>query len=525
MIIDFRELEADATVTADICVVGGGAAGITLALELAGSGLEVCVLESGGHSFDPEVQALARGESVGVPYFPLEISRMRFLGGSTNHWGGWCAPLSAIDFEHRDWVANSGWPFKRDDLLPYYQRAQSLCQLGPFRYQAVEWTDQHRGFPELDPTKLESPCWQFSPPTRFGEVYREALEQAPNVRVLLHAHVTRLRANSESNAVEGVELTSLDGKKGRASARVYVAACGGLENARLLLLSGWPEGPGLGNQRGLVGRYFMEHPHLTIGTLVAADPRAFSRTYTVFDRDGTHVVAGFAPSAEAQRRERILNCGATLVFRGDGTEKGYQAYRELWRSARQGQWPDKLGERVRSVMRDLGDVADGLRRPDGEPYVGAVGWTGLFLRSEQAPNPDSRVSLGDALDPFGLPFSRLDWRLLPEDKRVLRATLRLIGEELGRLGLGRAQIPEWLLAEDDTWPDNVTGGSHHMGTTRMGDGPATGVVDSDCRVHGVDNLYVAGSSVFPTSGHANPTLTLVALAVRLAETLKGRLRA
>jgi choline dehydrogenase-like flavoprotein len=526
MIVDLSDLEPASVLESHVCIIGGGAAGITLALELAERGLDVCVLESGGLVYEQEVQDLARGETAGVPYFPLEISRMRFLGGSTNHWGGWCAPFSEIDFEQREWVAHSGWPFNRASLLGYYRRAQELCELGPFRYQAEDWADEDRSFPDFEASKLEAPCWQFSPPTRFGEVYRDLLISSPRIRVVLHAHVTGLPASAEGNAVEGVEFASLDGARGRATARTYVVACGGLENARLLLLTGWPDGSALGNKHDLVGRYFMEHPHTIAGTVLTADPRRFARTYTVFDRQGTHVVAGLAPSAAAQRRERILNCAASLVFKNnDGTELGYEAYRELVRDVRAGEWPDKTGQRLLTMMSDLGDVADGVGRREGEPYVGAIDWVGFYLRSEQTPNPDSRVVLSDELDPFDQPLSRLEWRLVPADKRAQRVCLQLIGEELGRLGLGRIQFAEWLLADDDSWPDDLSGGYHHMGTTRMAARPEEGVVNSDCRVHGVDNLYVAGSSVFPTGGFANPTLTLVALAVRLAEHLQQRILA
>lgn len=523
MIIDFRELDSGSQFHADVCVVGAGAAGITLALELARLGVDVCLLESGGLAFAPEIQALAGGEAVGVPYFPLEISRLRYLGGSTNHWGGWCTPLNEIDFEQRRWVPDSGWPLGRHELLSYYQRAQRWCQLGPFRYRAEEWEDEVRAFPDLDPNKVESRCWQFSPPTRFGEAYREDLQASERIRVLLHGHVTALEATDDRNAVSAVRINTLEGRSATVRARCFVAACGGIENARLLLLSGWPEGPALGNDNDLVGRYFMEHPHVMAGAIVAADPRALARTFTVFDRDGIHVVAGLCPSAAAQRRERSLNCAATLVFDSDGSERGYESYRELMRNARSGRFPDRFAERIWSVMRDLGDVFEGISRPEGEPYIGAIGHMGFYLRSEQSPNPNSRVTLGSKRDPFDLPLAKLDWRMTSDDKRAQAVTLRLIGEELGRLGLGRLQIPDWLLAEDGGWPDELSGGYHHMGTTRMAERPANGVVNADCRVHGVDNLYVAGSSVFPTGGYANPTLTIVALTVRLAEHLHARL--
>jgi choline dehydrogenase-like flavoprotein len=252
----------------------------------------------------------------------------------------------------------------------------------------------------------------------------------------------------------------------------------------------------------------------------------FAQLFTVFDRyrNTAKEIAGFGPSAAAQAREQILNYCASVTFTGGASEAGYESFREIRRALLEKRWPYKLASRLWRSVNDFDDVAKGVSRPQGEPYVGSVGTIQLYSRAEQAPNPDCCVSLGSERDALGLNKVRLDWRLTELDKRTIRIANRLIGEELGRLGLGRVQLPPWLLGEDNVWPANQEGGFHHMGTTRMADDPKQGVVDRHCRVHGLSNLYIAGSSVFPTGGYANPTLTLVALALRLADTLRKALR-
>jgi choline dehydrogenase-like flavoprotein len=524
MFVDFRDAEDGLRIEADICVIGAGAAGITLARALAGSDIQVVVLESGGFEPDSATQSLYQGRNVGLNYYPLESVRLRYFGGSTNHWGGWCAPLNASDFKYRPWVPHSGWPIDRSALDSYYPEAQRICQLGPFEYDPQDWADEYRRFPSFHPDKLISRLWQFSPPTRFAEIYRNDLKKADNVRVFLNANVTRFDTNPESDRIETIGVVALGGKAGLVRARYYVLACGGLENPRLLLLSNRDKG-GLGNRFDRVGRFFMEHPHLRSGNILAVEPRELIRQFTIFHRDqGVRMLAGICPSPAAQAREEILNCSATIDSKRGDYDTGYDSWRSLRRAYDKSQWPEDFAAKLWSVVTDLDDVVAGATRPEGEPYVGPVKSLRAFIRSEQAPNPDSRVSLSERRDVLGLNEIELDWRLTELDWRTLRASNQLLGEELGRLGLGRVQLPEWLLSEEAAWPDSLGGGSHHMGTTRMADDPRRGVVDRDCRMHDVENLFVAGSSVFPTSGYANPTLTIVALALRLADHLREQFR-
>jgi choline dehydrogenase-like flavoprotein len=251
--LDFRTVDDNALFEADLCIIGAGAAGITIARELAGSHIQVCLVEAGGLEFEPDVQDVYAGANIGHPYFDLDVARLRFFGGTTNHWTGQCAPLQPIDFRSRSWVAHSGWPITRQDLDPFYRRAQSICQLGPFAYGAEVWSQIGVEPHAFDPDEVELCFWQRSPPTNFGEAYRTDLERAANVRVLLHGNVTNIATDSSAAVVQHLDVRTLDGKNGRIRAKIYVLACGGIENARLLLLSDSVE-PSPENSRRVGGR-------------------------------------------------------------------------------------------------------------------------------------------------------------------------------------------------------------------------------------------------------------------------------
>jgi choline dehydrogenase-like flavoprotein len=528
VLIDARELDAGAPLEADLCVVGAGAAGIAIALRFIGTGRRVLLVESGGLDFDGATQALYEGANVGRDYFDLDVCRLRFFGGTTNHWEGRCRPLDPLDFEARPWVPYSGWPISRASLDPYYARAHELCQLGPYDYAPEFWFLPGESALSFDPARVRTGLWQFSPPTRFGEVYREPFAKAAEVRVLLNANLVDIETGEDGAEVKALRIATLAGKRFSVRARAYVLACGGLENARLLLAANRQVNVGLGNQHGNVGRYFMEHPHLPGSRLLASAPSAiefYSYEYRRPRRGGTLVMGYLNLAPELQTSAGLLNCDCNFLNDNVG-RSGYAALRRVWKAAEQARMPDHLLADLGAALENFDDTFAGLLgrlglreyRPDHASFV-------MWSTLEQAPNPDSRVSLGEQTDALGLPEIRLDWRLSELDKRSLQEVQRTIAEEFGRSGLGRLQIDAWVDADLSTWSPRVTGGNHHMGTTRMTDDPRAGVVDRDCRVHGMANLFVAGSSVFPTSGSANPTLTIVALALRMADHLQEQVMA
>src|SRR6266702_3617595 len=365
----------------------------------------------------------------------------------------------------------------------------------------------------LDPRVMWTKMWQFSPPTRFGARYRAAVIGAPNVHLYTHANVCELEANESLRSIEGLRVRTLDGKELRARARYYVLACCSIQNARLLLASNRRTPTGLGNAYDLVGRFFMEHIEIPSGRLALAPSHAANTKMYALEFGRTKARGELALSAAVQREQRILN--ATVSLEPGGPDEVAQSTFE-WGT------PDRLAAmRERDPHRNAGPPPAGLA--EQPPPASAPLFFHLMTRQEQAPNPASRVLLSRERDALDMPRAKLVWRLTALARRSFRAFYEVMGRELGRSGAGRVQLLDWVTRDEDTWPGTLSGGWHHMGTTRMHENPRLGVVDANCRVHGLGNLYVAGASVYPTGGAANPTLTLVALSLRLSDHLKRTL--
>jgi choline dehydrogenase-like flavoprotein len=519
MIVDARSLPPGEQIVAQVCIVGAGAAGITLGREFARSEVETCILESGGLEIDAVTQDLNAGEVTGENLHSLDVARLRYLGGSTNHWSGFCRPLDSLDFESRKYLPDSGWPFGQDVLEPYYRRAQSICQLGAYGYEAENWqTEDYIPF-RLDPSRIVSGIIQLSPPTRFGETYRADIQDSPSLKTLLHANVTQIVL--EDASVKELRVACLDGKAFTVRARMFVLAAGAIENSRILLYPNSARPAGIGNTYDNVGRYFMDHPVIwRSGGIVTRGSHKEAVFYTPQLVNGFPVIGAFYPSSAIQRLEGLPNCGIDLEpVNLSAQSTGITSAKSVWRDLWDGKMPSNLGSHVGRMLQDFDDLADaGYRkivRPPPKQFTTRF-W------SECAPNRQSRVSLIADKDALGLPRVKLDWRF---DRELYHRTFRrmheLLGHELGRHNIGRLRVREDR--DESSLFDSIEDSFHHMGTTRMHENPRQGVVDANCRVHETNNLYVAGSSVFPSFGQANPTLTIVALTIRLADHVKSLL--
>lgn len=507
MVLDANDLEDGAELTADLCIVGAGAAGLTLASELGASGLRVLLLESGGAGFEEETQALYEGQGdLGVGDIGLATCRARMLGGSTNWWGGWCRPLDADDFEARDWIPMSGWPIDREELEPFYRRAHRTLSLGSFDYDPERFSASlGRPLLDLNGALAANVLYQFSTPVvRFGPDALDALD-AETVEVLLHANLMNIVLTESGDAVARLECGTLEGGRFTVAADRVVLAMGGIETPRALLASNTQEPDGVGNAHGLVGRCFMEHPHFLSGAALvvrdASDMALYldlntAQTPDALDEGLTRDVwvrAGLGMTATQRRAAQLMGFAATLT-------------------------PLDLSDPGGTAGELAADTVGQLLRPGGAE---GLSFYTLEIRCEQRPNPASQITLTDEADALGVPRVALDWRVTDEDVDSVRQVLERLAGALGRSG-ARLWMPQ------DSWgrylPERFEGGCHHMGTARMSVRPEDGVVTPDGRVHGVDNLYIAGSAVFPTGGFANPTLTLVALCHRLADHLKEQAR-
>jgi choline dehydrogenase-like flavoprotein len=513
MLVDIGELREGEVIEADICIVGSGPSGMALANELLGGEQRVVMVESGGLEPAPETARLDRGESVGAPGVGMTEGRARVLGGASRLWAGQCLPLDFEDFTARPWVADSGWPISHADLQPFVARAERFFEVDGEPYDERVWAPFGLEPLPLDRSKLTHLATVYTPQPDLGIRFRETLERSRNVRVLLRATATRLEAGEGGRAVTALRAKGLDGREARIRAQTFALCAGAIENARLLLLS-----DGLGNDRDLVGRYFQDHPNVHVGSVETASPRALLDRYSLLYRKPLRYWAKMGAAPQLQEERQILNGIANLKF-DFGADSGLEAAKRLYRAARRRERPADAGQDLVRVGRDLPDLARAYRRfRRGLSPASTPARTALQLHVEQAPDRESRVRLGTELDPLGQPVAQVDWRVGDQDVETACVIAEAVRDEFARLGIGRVHLTEW---RDEAGPARgFSGAYHYMGTTRMSESPSRGVVDRDCAVHGVAGLYCCGGSVFPAGGVANPTLAMVALAIRLADHLR-----
>lgn len=553
MFIDGRQIASGSVLEAEVCVIGGGPAGIAIARELAGTPISVILVETGGWRSSRSTQSLNEAELVPSRHPPPEMYRERRFGGSSTIWGGRCVPLSRSDFEPRSHVANSGWPISYDELLPYYSRALTYCEAGEFAFDPGCLKKVAPIIEGLASPEIAVGLERFSPPTDFGRRFKSDLLQSPAHKILLESTCVRLLSSDSGRIAEAVECSTIAGNKFRICARYIVVAAGGLESARLLAASNDRFPAGFANSSGALGRYYMSHLEGTLGHLKVTPGRKvtwdFART-----SDGVYAKHHIRLSDELQRRRQLRN----MIFRlhhanpmdprhGDPVlSLMYVAKRFVLPEYRRkiatveldvlNRWPigrALFARHMANIARNpwplLRFVSSWVYKRHARyrriPYVALHSKHGVYpldYNAEQTPLHDSRISLMHDKDRFGVPKLRIDWRVCPEDLASIAATYRQMRNSLASTNVAAVTYDDDAL--DESVKQVVAVGGHHIGTARMSSDPKRGVVDPQCRTHDVENLYIAGSAVFPTSGSANPTLTIVALALRIADQLKTALR-
>ena len=560
---DLRDLPQGTAFPADLCIVGAGVAGFAIALQFIGTDVRVVMVESGGHEPDAAIDELSEIESTGTRRAPQSETRTRVVGGTSSLWSGRCGVFDPIDYAARPWVPYTGWPISEQDVQPYYDRAGAMLGLGPSNYRGApaDAIDAVRDRP-WDRSVFEPVVFQFSvhdrdhqevlrpfvadgvdgaehigvlqhagapKPTHFGEAYSSLLESAANITLLTNATATELVTDVDGGRVSGVEVASLDGHRATMLAPTVVLCCGGIDNARLLLASRRTNAGGVGNRHDTVGRFLTDHPFTEIASYHGEGSTALRRRlgHRWLARDGVrHVYSmGARLSTERQRAEGLLNGAVHIVERGSKGSALREAKEIVDEVRRHGIDPGRAVSLARVAARPdkLGHAAyeryvlnrPSLAQPDRVQFGCVV---------EQVPDPDSRVTLSSQLDRLGMPRANVCWMIADDEFESMVRIAELFEAELRRLGFELPDQTPWRERGVHTWRASVHDMAHPMGATRMSTDPRNGVVDRNCQVHGVDGLFVAGSSVFTTSGYMNPTLMLLALSLRLADHLQNVVR-
>lgn len=510
----------------DICIIGAGPAGLAIATELANTRHSVLVLESGVRDRETEfAAALNEIESVGESRV-MEQSKVRnrAVGGSSLTWSGRCRPLDSLDYANRSWIPDSGWPITENEMTPFLERSRRYLGL-----HSLDYNDQSmyaRGYDEkiaaLHCENMRPVYWQFSASSgigsdyvRFGPKFQKL--KASNVRLLTNATVAEIVTTPDGSHVKELHVLTPDRTSYRVNCRIAVLCGGGIENARLLLLSNRSDPKGIGNKHDLVGRFLMDHPRATVGRFSPSSQQSIQQTFGLFRHTSRTVLQrGLALNPEFQEREHLLN-GAAWTTQHVSDDDVWRALRLLVRNTG--------GSRVaqsRQVLRNSDQLMLGLwnKLVLGRSLPRRMGRLDMDVMVEQTPDSLSRVTLADRVDAFGMPLARIDWKIGEMERRTAIVLGHAFNAALKRAGLPQADLVDWVRdnrPEDAVFEDMA----HPIGATRMAESPLHGVVDRNGRVHGIDNLYIAGSSVFPTAGHANPTLMIVAMALRMADLVRS----
>lgn len=520
MIIDVNNTDAIPEVNYDYCIIGAGAAGITLALELENSSTRIALLESGNENLEWQTQQLYETEisEGGLPRRNHFETRLRMLGGTTNHWNGRCGPFSQLDFSTRSWVPHSGWPITKAQLQPYYQRSTDYLDLAYDQFDLHSLRD--KGIPLPAPNEeWDFHVWQYSAPTRYRLKYADRLKSSKSIHLYVNTNVTHLNANGNESSLEGVDVASLQGFQGEIKARHYILCCGGIENPRIMLSSNRQFPNGVGNKNDLVGRYFMEHLRTKLQVDLGSNDYALSQTYNTYVWNYRRYMLGLELTEALQTTENILNAGCWMEY----APKAISPTRSLTRIMKGNIDRTNAIQHVKESISGAEHIYRNLRRrltSPGAPMLDKAVNT-VVIETEQAPDPDSRITLSESRDGLGMRKAEINWVVNELDIKTAKVASFKIAKKLTSDHGIRLRMPQWMWQDESMWRANFIDVSHHMGTTRMATHEREGVVDSDCRVFGYSNFHISGSSLFPTSGHVNPTMTIVALAIRLADHLKN----
>ncbi len=525
MIIDANHIENPATFKADICILGGGVAGIVIANELLESNKSVVLLESGSEHFDAKTQDLYKAEAFPKKFPDPHFSRLRFLGGSSNHWENSIERFDPIDLKKRKWVENSGWPLDYAELSYFYPKAEHYCGVGGDGYDFEFWKKKYGSKDLLSKSRLFKSVVSKSPlyPTQFFRKHGKELVSNTNVTVIKNANVVDLIYDNEAEKVESVAFRAFQKLQHTVEAKYFIMCMGGIENARMLLIFNEKYKGKLGDHNGNVGRYFMEHPTIRGAHFIPFRKKSLDQIYGGVKNGGVRVKGRLSLTESAQESYRTNNLRMYLVEQSKLTlSDGISSSHIVSDSFKEYELPENFGGHLLNIIKDGDHIAETFLKNEFDTsfFNDAYEFGGYQIVSmiEQTPDKNNRIKLGNEKDSLGLKKIHIDFRITQSDKDAAWKTLELLAKDQGILASGRLRLLK--NRESRIWNSQLGFGSHHMGTTRMGRSVKDGVVDSSLKVFGTKNLFISGSSVFPTGGHVPPTLTVVAMSIRLARELR-----
>jgi len=521
--IDARTFTGPTEIECDLCIVGAGAAGITLALKLAQPGRRIVVLESGGLTLDGDTQALYKGHTTGQPYYNLTSCRLRYFGGTTNHWAGYCSLPRRIDFESRPEIGLPSWPVSYDEVMPWIAQAAAQLGIDPSRLDPFASPEATQGDlslaidDESDIVRTQFAIKSLPKNRRFNARFRDEMASLPDTDVFLYANLTHIGMADNGSTVKSLTVKTLTGKELSIRPRAAVLACHAIESARLLLASNDVITAGIGNAGDQVGRNFMDHIRVQAGRIVANPQRSLDFYFNdmITPEAERQVWTLLELEDETLRTNSMLQYACSLRPRYDpALEQARDAGSRLAKGFFEPfdlQMATDVGTLLSYPVSTATNFAARLGMSDRQPV-----YFEIIHHIAQAPNPSSRITLTGERDALGVPIVSLHWALSDADFHTFVRGQELFTAELSALGLGRfasEPITRAFVEQD------VLGIYHHMGTMRMSASPHAGVVDANCRVHGTDNLFVAGSGIFPAGTASGPTMFLIAFALRLADHL------
>lgn len=507
------------TLDCDICIVGSGVIGQALIRELDDRRLSVIVLESGGEDREPAVDDLQRSVVHGSSFAGATEGRARQLGGTSTLWGGQALPMDPSDFATRDWVSNSGWPIGYAAVSPYHARAAEYLGIDQRDFDHDVFRQFSIGVPDwLPDAAFRYHVSKWAPVPRLIDLNRGKIARSRNVRLVIHATLTDIRLSPSGGHVEQVIARSLDGRVIHVRADRFVIAAGAIETARILLAAAARGGGPIGDGQALVGRYLMDHPSGSIGLLRPVNEPEVQRLFNLFYIGGRKYSARVSLGETTQAQARLLNisCGFNFLASSnqpiDILRRGMDALR-----ARDPRALASAGAATLGSLPAMAHWAYHRAIRHRAVYPGAE--VELVVNCEQEPSFDNRVTLANEVDALGIPRSEIFWEPGAATEHTARRFAHMLRDALAESRVGNIVLAQWVEDEAATAP--LKDAFHPMGTARMAESPAKGVVDSESRVFGIDNLWIAGTAIFPTGGHSNPTFTAIALALRLADRLKA----